>query len=231
MSANPTEIAFFNELAQEWWDPNGPQATLHKINPLRLRWISQSLALKNLQVLDVGCGAGLLSEGLAKLGAQVSGLDLAADLINVAQKHASESKLDILYYCEDLQQFSQTHAQHFDAICCLEMLEHVDDFDAIIAQMSSCLKPGGKIFLSTIDRSPRSFIELIVGAEYILKMVPRGTHHYAKFIRPEELCASLRKNHLKPIEMRGLRYNLALKTFSLTSKPASNYMVLAERLL
>ncbi len=229
MSSSAAEIHFFNQLAQEWWDPNGPQATLHKINPLRLRWISQSLPLKGLKVLDVGCGAGLLSEGLARLGAEVTGLDLGSELIDVAQAHAKQSELNIHYVCEDLQNFSAAHAQAFDAICCLEMLEHVDDYQAIIAQMSQCLKPGGKLFLSTIDRSPRSFMELIIGAEYLTKMVPRGTHHYNKFIRPEELCHALRQHQLNPIEMRGLRYNPILKTFSLTAKPASNYMVLAER--
>ncbi len=229
MNHQDAEIHFFNQLAAEWWDVKGPQATLHQINPLRLRWISQSMDLKTKKVLDVGCGAGLLSEGLAKLGAEVSGLDLAADLIEVATQHAAESQLNIAYHCQDLKIFSATHQDTFDAIFCLEMLEHVDDFDAIITQMSTCLKPGGKLFLSTIDRSPRSFMELIVGAEYLLKMVPRGTHHYAKFIRPEELCESLRRHDLKPIEMRGLHYNPLLKTFSLKPKLASNYMVLAER--
>jgi 2-polyprenyl-6-hydroxyphenyl methylase/3-demethylubiquinone-9 3-methyltransferase len=229
MSSNAAEIAFFNQLAEEWWDPKGPQASLHQINPLRLRWIGQSLALHNLQVLDVGCGAGLLSEGLAQMGAHVTGLDLAPDLIRVAQAHAQQNQLHIDYHCEDLQTFSTRHPQHFDAICCLEMLEHVDDFDSIIAQMSHCLKPGGKIFLSTLDRSPRAFVEAIIGAEYLLNLVPRGTHHYNQFIRPEELCASLRQHQLKPIEMRGLRYNPILKTFSLIPKPSTNYMVLAER--
>ena len=230
MSSQSAEISFFNQLAEEWWDINGPQAMLHKINPLRLRWISQNIQLKGLKVLDVGCGAGLLSEGLAKLGAEVSGLDLATDLIKVASEHAEQSNLKIDYHCQDLKDFSQNHIETFDAIFCLEMLEHVDDFDRIIAQMSSTLKPGGKLFLSTIDRTARSFIELIVGAEYVLKLLPRGTHHYQKFIRPEELCASLRHHNLKPIELKGLRYNPLLKTFSLTPKPAANYMVLAEKI-
>ncbi len=227
--SNPAEIAFFNQLANEWWDLNGPQAILHQINPLRLRWISQNIQLKNLKVLDVGCGAGLLSEGLAQLGAEVSGLDLADDLIKVARNHAEKSHLKIDYYCQDLKEFSLTHLEKFDAIFCLEMLEHVDDFDQIIEQMSRALKPGGKIFLSTIDRNPRSFVELIIGAEYLLNMVPRGTHHYQKFIRPEELCKSLRQHHLTPIEMQGMHYHPLLKTFSLKAKLASNYMILAEK--
>ena len=229
MSSSAAEIAFFNQLAAEWWDVNGPQAMLHKINPLRLRWISQNIQLKNLNVLDVGCGAGLLSEGLAKLGATVSGLDLGADLIQVASEHAKQNDLKIDYHCQDLKDFSQNHAETFDAVFCLEMLEHVDDFDSIIAQISQVLKPGGKLFLSTIDRSARSFMELIVAAEYVLKMIPRGTHHYQKFIRPEELSQSLRQQGLTPLEMHGLRYNPLLKTFSLTVKPASNYMLLAEK--
>ncbi len=248
------EIPFFNALAEEWWNPNGPQAMLHKVNPLRLRWIAQHGSLKDKKVLDVGCGAGLLSEGLAKMGAHVTGLDLGENLIRIAQDHAKAAGLEIDYICQPLASFgeeapemqpAQTYSacglrnsrsalqelprQNFDAICCLEMLEHVDDFDAIIKEIAKRVKPNGYVFLSTIDRSPKAFLQVILAAEYLLKMIPRGTHHYAKLIRPEELTASLRKHGLTPISLSGLKYQPLLKTFSLGPKPEPNYWIVAKK--
>ncbi len=248
------EIPFFNALAAEWWNPSGPQAMLHKVNPLRLRWIAQHGSLKGKKVLDVGCGAGLLSEGLANMGAEVTGIDLGEDLIRVAQDHAKAAGLEIDYICQPLASFGEEAAevqiasyagrrpsmseqaafqalprQNFDAICCLEMLEHVDDFDAIIKEIAKRVKPNGYVFLSTIDRSPKAFLQVILAAEYLLKMIPRGTHHYAKLIRPEELTASLRKYGLTPISLSGLKYQPLLKTFSLSPKPKPNYWIVAQK--
>lgn len=223
------EIKFFNNLAKEWWDLDGPQAMLHQINPLRVKWISRYVELKDLKVLDVGCGAGILAEGLASQGANVTGIDLGEELIKVAQAHAKDSNLTIDYRCINVEAFVKKHKEAFDCITCLEMLEHVEDFEQILLQISKMLKPGGRLFVSTLDRTPRSFIEAILGAEYILKIVPQGTHHYEQFICPDELCAALRNMHLEPIAMEGLRYHPLLKSFSLLPKPQTNYWVVAEK--
>ncbi len=220
------EIEFFNHLAKEWWDPAGPQAMLHKINPLRVRWISQFIPLKDSKILDLGCGAGLLSEALAEQGAVVTGLDLGEDLIEVAKSR--QSKAD--YHCMRIQDFAQNHLEAFDAVTCLEMLEHVEDFDAIIRDIVTVLKPGGKVFFSTLDRTPRSFFEAIVGAEYLLKLIPKGTHHYGQFIRPDELSSAMREYRLEPISMEGLKYHPLLKTFSLSPKLRTNYWVVGQKL-
>lgn len=222
------EVSFFNALAHEWWDINGPQAMLHRINPLRLRWIAQQQDIRGLKVLDVGCGGGILSEGLVQMGAEVTGLDLAPDLIEVAKAHAAEAGLEIAYHCADLADFAKDHQAQFDSVFCLEMLEHVEDYAVIIAQIASVLKPGGRVFVSTIDRTPRAFLELIVGAEYVLSWVPRGTHHYTQFIRPDELCATLRTHGFTPEHLMGLAYHPLTKSFSLSPKLQPNYGISAR---
>lgn len=229
MDRETEELSFFNKLAEEWWNPNGPQAMLHKINPLRLRWISQNLQVKGLKILDVGCGAGLLTEGLAKMGAEMSGLDLAPKLIQIAREHAQTQNLNIQYHEKRIEDFAATHPAAFDAICCLEMLEHVEDYNKIIQAIASLLKPGGMVFLSTIDRSPKAFLELILGAEYLLKMIPRGTHHYSQFIRPSELTHCLRQNDLSPISLLGLSYHFLSKSFSLNTTLKPNYWLIAKK--
>ena len=219
------ELHFFNKLAKDWWDPEGPQAMLHKINPLRVRWMSRSVNLQGLKVLDVGCGAGILSEALAERGADVTGIDLGEELIQVAQSRDKGVK----YQCIAIADFAKKNALQFDCVACLEMLEHVEDFAAILQEISKVLKPRGFVFLSTLDRTPRSFIEAIVGAEYLLKLVPKGTHHYAQFIRPDELCEAMRNAHLQPEIMTGLHYHPVLKTFSLTPKLKTNYWVMGQK--
>jgi len=219
------ELHFFNKLAKDWWDPEGPQAMLHKINPLRVRWMSRSVDLKGLKVLDVGCGAGILSEALAEQGADVTGIDLGESLIQVAQSRGKNVK----YQCVSIADFAKKHTAQFDCVACLEMLEHVEDFAAILQEISKVLKPGGFVFLSTLDRTPRSFVEAIVGAEYLLKLVPKGTHHYDQFIRPDELCEGMRNAGLEPHSMTGLRYHPLLKTFSLVPKPQTNYWVVGQK--
>lgn len=223
------EIRFFNNLARDWWDLEGPQAMLHKINPLRVKWISRYVELKGLKVLDVGCGAGILSEALAQQGAQVTGIDLGEELIEVARHHAKESHVAIDYKCMNIEAFAKEHEQAFDCVTCLEMLEHVENFEAILLQISKVLKQGGKLFVSTLDRTPRSFLEAIVAAEYVLKLVPAGTHHYNQFIRPDELCAALRGCLLEPINIEGLRYHPLVKSFSIVPQPQTNYLVVAEK--
>lgn len=229
MSILQDEIHFFNSLADEWWNLDGPQVMLHRLNPLRVKWISRYVQLKGLKVLDVGCGAGILTESLAEKGAQVTGIDLGEALITVAQNHAEASGLAIDYQYIPLATFALEHQNMFDCVTCLEMLEHVDDFAAVLQQISLVLKPGGRVFVATIDRTPRSFIEAILGAEYVLKLIPNGTHHYQQFIRPDELCRAMRNVGLNPIAIEGMKYHPVLKTFSLVPKPQTNYWVVGEK--
>lgn len=229
MSISQDEIRFFNSLAREWWDLSGPQAMLHQINPLRVKWISRYVNLKGLKVLDVGCGAGILSEALAEKGASVTGIDLGEELIAVAKDHAEQSGLKIDYHCTPIETFAAKHESKFDGVTCLEMLEHVENFESILKEIARVLKPGGAVFLSTLDRTPRSFIEAIVGAEYLLKLVPKGTHHHNQFIRPDELCAAMRRCGLQPQNIEGLKYHPFLKTFSLHPKPQTNYWLFGNK--
>lgn len=229
MNKSDTEINFFAEQAQTWWSHEGPAALLHQINPIRLRFITQTVQLKAAQVLDVGCGGGILTEAMAKLGAEITGLDLAAPLIEVAREHAGQEGLHINYVCEAVEAFAEQHAAQFDVITCMEMLEHVPDPKSVLKALSKMLKPGGYLFLSTIDRSLMSFFKLIIGAEYILKFLPRGTHHYQQFIRPAELTASLREFGVKPHKLNGMAYNFLSKTFSLSAKPTENYLLCAQK--
>ncbi len=223
------EIEFFNALAHEWWDINGPQAMLHKINPIRIRWMGRHVNLANLKVLDVGCGAGLLSEALATKNAKVTGIDLGDELIAVAKRHAEESNLAVDYHCVSLDDFAKDHNEVFDCVTCLEMLEHVEDYATVIQNIAQVLKPGGKVFFSTLDRNPKAFVEAIVGAEYVLNLVPRGTHHYQQFIRPDELTCVMRVHCLEPKSLEGLKYHPLLKTFSLGPKLQTNYWVVGEK--
>lgn len=228
-SKNDQELAFFGNQAEAWWSDKGAAALLHQINPIRLRFITQTINLKNLKILDVGCGGGILTESMAKLANDVTGLDLAEPLIKVAREHAQAQNLTIHYVCEAVEDFASKHQHHYDVITCMEMLEHVPDPKSIIQAMSSMLKPGGYIFLSTIDRSLKSFLKVIIAAEYIMKMLPRGTHHYQQFIRPGELTAILREYGLTPIKLGGFDYNILLKTFSLKAHPSENYLLCAQK--
>jgi 2-polyprenyl-6-hydroxyphenyl methylase / 3-demethylubiquinone-9 3-methyltransferase len=223
------ELEFFSAQADTWWSDTGPAALLHQINPVRLRFITQTVNLKNLKVLDVGCGGGILTEAMAKLGGEATGLDLAAPLIKTAQKHALEQQLNIDYQYTAVETFAESHPAYYDVITCMEMLEHVPDPKSVVAAMSQMLKPGGFIFLSTLDRSPKSFLKLIIGAEYLLKMLPRGTHHYGQFIRPSELTHALREYGITPIKLGGLDYNILTKTFTLKPTPTENYLLCGQK--
>lgn len=226
---SPQELEFFGNQAEEWWSDRGAAALLHQINPLRLRFITQITSLKDLKILDVGCGGGILTEAMARAGAGVTGLDMAEPLINIAKAHAKAQNLEIDYVCTSVEAFAETHRNHYDLITCMEMLEHVPDPESIITAMSTMLKPKGYLFLSTIDRSIKSFLKVIVGAEYLLKMLPRGTHHYQQFIKPAELTRVLRNQDLTPIKLGGFDYNILLKTFSLRAHPTENYLLCAQK--
>ena len=223
------ELDFFGDQADAWWSNKGAAALLHQINPVRLRFITEAVTLKNLKVLDVGCGGGILTEAMAKQGAETTGLDLAAPLIEVAQQHAKSQNLNITYICEAVEDYAEKNQGAFDVITCMEMLEHVPDPSSIIKAISTMLKPGGMVFLSTIDRSAKSFLKVIVGAEYIMRMLPRGTHHYDQFIKPSELTHTMRDHGINPVKLGGFTYNPLLKTFKLVAKPVENYLLSGQK--
>ncbi len=210
------EIARFEALAAQWWDARGDMGPLHVINPVRLRYIEQrSGSLRGKTVLDVGCGGGILTEALARAGATTLGIDLAKASIDVALEHAKDQALPIDYRCISAEDLAAERPQQFDLVCCMEMLEHVPDPAQVVAACAAATKPGGDVILSTINRNPKSYALMIVAAEYALRLVPRGTHEYAKFIRPAELHRWARAAGLDAADVMGLRYNPLLKSASL----------------
>lgn len=230
-NADRQELEKFSALAHTWWDQSGPFHPLHAINPLRLQWLKQYASIEQKKVLDVGCGGGILSEALAKQKAdEVLGIDLAEKSLRVAQLHALESELDNLRY-EHIaaEKLAQTHAQYFDVVCCMEMLEHVPNPYSIVQACTSMVKAGGWVFFSTINRSPAAFFQAILGAEYILNMLPKGTHEYEKFIRPSELAAMCESNGLELKGMSGLHYNPISKRYALSTNPNVNYFLATQK--
>lgn len=218
----------FNEHAHTWWDPNGPMLMLHALNPLRYGWLEGHIGdFRGLKVLDVGCGGGLLSEAMARSGAQVTGLDLAQDLLTVARLHAEEQKLDINYVAQDVASFASQHQGEFDVVTCMEMLEHVPEPSVIVHAISQLVKPSGRVCLSTINRTPRSFVETVIGAEYVLGWLPKGTHHYSDFIRPSELERIMHNNNLRLDGMTGVKYNFFTESFELCTSAHNLYMMVA----
>ncbi|MHA7841401.1 MAG: bifunctional 2-polyprenyl-6-hydroxyphenol methylase/3-demethylubiquinol 3-O-methyltransferase UbiG [Gammaproteobacteria bacterium] len=229
MNINPAEIDKFDELSAHWWDTSGPLHTLHAINPLRLAFIQEQIDINGLKILDVGCGGGILAESLAKAGAQVTGLDASPKAIDAAIHHGQSQNLEITYYCGTLETMNKNTLGTYDVITCMEMLEHVPDGSALIETCSAYLKPGGKAFFSTLNRTIKAYLLAIVGAEYLLQWLPRGTHHYDQFIKPSELARWLRKAHLSLTKIEGIQYNPLQKNFSRTPSTAVNYMVYCEK--
>ena len=221
------EVEKFDALAHQWWDTDGQLKTLHDINPARLAFIEQHVSLKNNTVLDVGCGGGILSEALAQKGAKVTGIDLAENSIKVAQQHAQSKQLAINYQCLSIEQLAEQKPASFDIITCLELLEHVPDPDIIISNCSQLIKPGGHLFFSTINRNFHAYCMAILGAEYILNIIPKQTHQYDKLIKPSELAASLRKNKLQLKTIIGLSYNPITRNSQLTEDVSINYIAYA----
>jgi 2-polyprenyl-6-hydroxyphenyl methylase/3-demethylubiquinone-9 3-methyltransferase len=215
----------FHDLASSWWDIKGPFKTLHDINPSRLAYIKSHLSLAGKKVLDLGCGGGILSEALAKEGALVTGIDIEPNLIDIAKHHSHESGLEIDYQLMSVADLKQK----FDVIVCMEMLEHVSEPSIIIESISRCLKPGGKVFLSTINRSLKAYFELIVMGEYVLKILPRQTHDYRQFITPGELDTCLRVAQLTLKDLKGMAYNPFSRVARLTQNVDVNYLLYAEK--
>ena len=225
------EIARFESLAAGWWDPGGEMAPLHVINPVRVGYLRSRVgALKDLRALDIGCGGGLLCEALAADGAEVVGIDLATASVEVARAHASARGLSIDYRVCAAETLADEHPGGFDLVCCLEMLEHVPDPAAIVEACARLVRPGGDVVFSTVNRSPKAYALMIVGAEYALKLLPRGTHDYGKFIRPSELCDWARTAGLDVVDARGMRYNPLLRHASLHPRDLDvNYLLHCRR--
>lgn len=228
-NASQAELDKFGALASRWWDPQGPQRPLHELNPARLGYVRDRLPLAGARVLDVGCGAGLLSEALAAEGAQVTALDLAPELIDVARLHLLESGLKVDYRLQSVEDLALEAPASFDAITCMEMLEHVPDPGAIIRACASLLRPGGQLFLSTLNRTPAAFAVAIVGAEYVARLLPRGTHDYKQFIRPSELAAWLRAAGLQASDVSGLAYDPIRRKAWVGGPTAINYLACAVK--
>ena len=223
-NADPAELAKFTALAQSWWDPKGPSKPLHDLNPLRLQYIERAVALRGTPVLDVGCGGGILSEAMARAGARVLGVDLSQAVLDVAELHALESKVAVEYRLVPLEQLAQERPAAFDLVTCMEMLEHVPDPAAGVKALAALVKPGGDVIVSTINRNPTAFAVAIVGAEYIARALPRGTHEYLKFIRPSELARWGREAQLELRDLTGITYNPFTRSFRLSPNTDVNYL-------
>ena len=224
-NVNPHEIEKFGALASRWWDPNGPQRPLHELNPVRLAYVQTWQPLAGARILDVGCGGGLLSEAMAVQNAQVTGIDLSEKLIDIAQLHLLETGVKAEYRVIAVEDLALQQAGHFDAITCMEMLEHVPDPHAILQACFDLLKPGGRLLLSTLNRTPAAFALAIVGAEYIAQLLPKGTHDYRSFIKPSEMARSLRAIGFELKDISGLSYNPLSKKVSISTNTAVNYLM------
>lgn len=225
MNADPQELAKFSELAHRWWDPDSEFRPLHQINPLRLEWIDRLSPLKGRRALDVGCGGGILADAMARRGAAVLGIDLAGKALKVAQLHALEAGTPSIQYREiAAEALAEEQPGQFDVVTCMEMLEHVPDPASVVRACATLAQPGGHLFFSTLNRNPKSFLFAIVGAEYILKLLPRGTHEYARFIRPSELARWCREAGLELVATRGMEYNPLTRRYWMSEDTSVNYL-------
>lgn len=229
LNADPAELEKFGDLAHRWWDPNSEFKPLHDINPLRLDWIDRHVGLRGKRVLDVGCGGGLLSEGMAVRGAEVTGIDLSEKPLGVAKLHLLESGQQVDYRKIAVEQLAEEMPGAFDVVTCLEMLEHVPNPSSIIAACARLVKPGGQVFFSTLNRNPKSYLFAVVAAEYVLNMLPKGTHDYAKFIKPSELARWAKMAGMEPDEVIGMSYNPLNQRYTLGSDSSVNYLMRTTR--
>ena len=230
VNADPAALAKFSELAHRWWDPESEFRPLHQINPLRLAWIEGMAPLAGQRVLDVGCGGGILADSMARKGAEVTGIDLSSKALKVAQLHALEAGTQGVSYREiSAEAMAAEQPASFDVVTCMEMLEHVPDPSSVVRACAALVKPGGWVFFSTINRNPKSFLFAIVGAEYLLRMLPKGTHEYAKMIRPSELAAHCRGAGLSLEQTRGMEYNPLTQRYWLSGDTSVNYLIATRR--
>lgn len=229
MNADPLEIQKFSELAHRWWDPTSEFRPLHEINPLRLEWINARAPLAGKNVIDIGCGGGILAESMARKGARVTGIDLSEKALKVADLHSLESGVTVRYKLIAAEDMAAEEAGQYDVVTCMEMLEHVPDPGAIVRAAAALVKPGGHVFFSTLNRNPKAYLFAVIGAEYLLRMLPKGTHDYAKFITPAELSQYIRSANLQVEGLKGLSYNPLTKIYALNDDTSVNYMVATSR--
>jgi 2-polyprenyl-6-hydroxyphenyl methylase/3-demethylubiquinone-9 3-methyltransferase len=229
MNADPAELEKFSKLAHRWWDPHGEFRPLHEINPLRLEWIARHAELAGRKVLDIGCGGGILAEAMARRGAQVTGIDLSEKGLRVAELHLLESNLSITYEKAMAEEYAARHAAEFDVITCMELLEHVPQPESMVAACARLVRPGGTVFFSTINRNPKSYLFAVIGAEYVLKLLPKGTHDYLRFIKPSELSRWSRASGLRPEELIGMTYNPLTQRYHLAGDCDVNYLLRCPR--
>lgn len=229
MNADPLELQKFSELAHRWWDPNSEFRPLHEINPLRLEWINGLVPLNGKRVADIGCGGGILAESIARKGATVTGIDLSEKALKVADLHSLESGVSVRYELTSAEDLAAREAGQYDVVTCMEMLEHVPDPSAVVSACATLVKPGGHVFFSTINRNPKSYLFAIIGAEYVLRMLPRGTHDYAKFIKPAELTQHCRNAGLEVDAIKGMTYNPLTKIYSLNRDTDVNYLIACRK--
>jgi 2-polyprenyl-6-hydroxyphenyl methylase/3-demethylubiquinone-9 3-methyltransferase len=229
-NADPAELAKFSDLAHRWWDTESEFRPLHQINPLRLAWIDDLVPLKGKRVVDIGCGGGILADSMARKGAEVLGIDLATKALRVAQLHALEAQtVGVTYREVSAEKLADEQPASFDVVTCMEMLEHVPDPASVVRACATLVKPGGRVFFSTINRNPKAFLFAIVGAEYVLNLLPRGTHEFAKFIKPSELAAYARAAGLDLQHTRGMEYNPLTRHYWLSANTSVNYMLAMQK--
>lgn len=224
-NSDPSELQKFGDIAHRWWDPAAEFRPLHEINPLRLEWITQHAALANKNVLDIGCGGGILSESMARQGANVTGIDLSREALKVAELHSLDSGVQVRYELIAAEDLAQREPAQYDIVTCMEMLEHVPDPASIVRACAALAKPGGTVFFSTLNRNLKSFLFAIVGAEYLLRMLPEGTHDFTKFVTPAELAQFSRDAGMAVKSIAGISYNLLTGTFSLNQNASVNYLL------
>lgn len=230
VNADPSELAKFSALAHRWWDPDSEFRPLHQINPLRLEWLNGLASIAGKRVVDIGCGGGILADAMARKGAQVLGVDLSTKALRVAQIHALEAATPNVEYREvSAESLAAEQPASFDVVTCMEMLEHVPDPSSVVRACGQLVKPGGWVFFSTLNRNPKSFLFAVVGAEYVLNLLPRGTHEYLKFIRPSELAGFSRFAGLEWVQTRGMEYNPFTRRYRLSDDTSVNYLVAARK--
>jgi 2-polyprenyl-6-hydroxyphenyl methylase/3-demethylubiquinone-9 3-methyltransferase len=229
MNADPLELQKFSDLAHRWWDPSSEFRPLHDINPLRLEWINARAPLAGKTVADIGCGGGILAESMAKKGADVTGIDLSEKALKVADLHSLESGVRVRYEKISAEDLAAREPARYDIVTCMEMLEHVPDPASIVRACATLVKPGGQVFFSTINRNPKSYLFAVIGAEYLLRMLPRGTHDYAKFITPAELAQFVRNTGMTVENLKGMTYNPLTQIYSLNQDADVNYLVACSR--